>query len=287
MNKPILFIFGILVAANIFSWSLFVEAHRSQYLVVDFLNVGQGDSSFIKTPEGHKIIIDGGPDYNRAAEKLAKEIPFWDKEIDLMVLTHSEKDHFAGLFKILELYNVKNIAWSGDAKDTEEFKSFKLAVLKEQEEGSNVYEIGAKDKILFGKTEMDILFPYELTQNNGQSVNENCLVGKLVFDKNSFLFAGDISDKEEKQIITSQENIDADVLKVAHHGSKYSSSAGFLKSVSPKIAVIQVGKNTYGHPTVEAISRLTDAGAKIYRNDLNGDIKVISDGKNMKILSEN
>lgn len=287
MNKPVLFIFGILVAANIFSWSLFAEVYHNRYLVVDFLNVGQGDSSFIKTPEGYKIIIDGGPDYNKAAEKLAKEMPFWDKEIDLMILTHPEQDHFAGLFKILQLYDVKNIIWTGDEKDTEEFKKFALMVKQEQAEGSKVYQVDAGDKILFGKTEMDVLFPYELTQNNKQSVNENCIVAKLIFDKNYFLFAGDISDKEEKQIIASKENIDADVLKVAHHGSKYSSSIGFLDAVSPKIAVIQVGKNTYGHPANETISRLGEVGAKIYRNDLNGDIKIVSDGKNMKIVSEN
>ena len=286
MSKPILFIFGVLITANIFSWSLFSSVYNQHYLIIDFFDVGQGDSSFIKTPEGHKIIIDGGPDYNQATEKLNKEMPFWDKEIDLLVLSHPEQDHFMGLFKILKLYKVKNIVQTGDEKDTEQFKSFKAAILNEEKEGAKIYILDAGDKVFIGKTKMEILFPFNLVATNGQSVNENCLVTKLIFNKNTFLFAGDISDQQEKQVIDSHEIIDSDVLKVAHHGSKYSSSAGFLEAVSPKIAVIQVGKNTYGHPTPEAMSRLGEVGAKIYRNDLNGNIEIISDGKNIKILSE-
>src|SRR5574344_1340768 len=125
MNKPVLFIFAVLIAGNIFSWSLFVSAHDSNFLKVDFLNVGQGDSTLIKTPSGQKILIDGGPDYNLATEELAKEIPFWDKEIDLVILSHPEQDHFAGLFKVFKLYKVKNIVWTGDIKDTELFRNFK------------------------------------------------------------------------------------------------------------------------------------------------------------------
>lgn len=289
MNKPVLFIFTVLVGMNIFSWFLFLEARRPADLTVDFLNVGQGDSIFIKTPNKQKIIIDGGPDYNLAAEELTKEIPFWDREIDLIILTHPEKDHFAGLFKILKLYKVKNIISTGDTKDTSEFKDFQAAILKEQAEGAKVYELDAYDKILMGRTEMEILFPFGVAKNTAQeSTNENCLVSKLIFNKNEFLFTGDIGAKEEKEIINQNEDIQVDVLKVAHHGSKYSSSAGFLKLASPKAAVIQVGKNnTYGHPAPETLARLSDAEIKVYRNDLNGNIKVISDGKNLKILSEN
>lgn len=287
MNKPVLFIFIILIVANIFSWFLFVKIQNEQYLMVDFFNVGQGDSIFIKTSEGHKIIIDGGPDYNIASEKLAEQLDFWDKEIDLMILSHPEQDHFTGLFKILKLYQVKNIVWTGDIKDTEGFKNFQLAVRQEQIEGAKIYNLDANDKILIGQTQMHILFPFSLSNQDTQSVNENCLVVKLDFDKNSFLFTGDIGFDQEKLIISNQENIDIDVLKVAHHGSKYSSSSEFLKAVSPEVSVIQVGKNSYGHPGVETLTRLIESGSKVFRNDLIGDIQIISDGKNLKILSEN
>lgn len=288
MNKPVLFIFGILTAANIFSWSLFFEVRQPPDLRVNFLDVGQGDCIFIKTPDKQKIIIDGGPDYNLAAEKIAKEIPFWDREIDLMILTHPEKDHFAGLFKILKLYKVKNIVWTGDIKDTPEFKDFQAAVLKEQTEGAKIYELDAHDKILMGQTQMDILFPFSVIKTAGkESKNESCLVGRLIFDKNEFLFTADIGTAEENKIIKENENIQSDVLKVAHHGSKYGSSAEFLTTISPKAAVIQVGKNnTYGHPAPETLARLAALEIKVYRNDLNGGVEIISDGKNLKILSE-
>jgi competence protein ComEC len=290
MNKPVLFIFTALIVANIFSWSLFVSVYDSKFLKVDFLNVGQGDSTLIKTPSGQKILIDGGPNYNLATEELAKEIPFWDKEIDLVILSHPEQDHFAGLFKVFKLYKVKNIVWSGDIKDTELFRTFETAVSNEQkEDGAKVYKVDVNDKILFGSGEIDVLYPFEMSNSSNQeSANGNCLVLKLLYKKTSFLFTGDIGFTEEQNILKSQENIDADILKVAHHGSKYSSSIDFLKAVSPKVSIIQVGKdNTYGHPTKETLQRLDEVGSKIYRNDLNGNVEVVSDGLNLKILSEN
>jgi competence protein ComEC len=180
--------------------------------------------------------------------------------------------------------------WSGDTKDTELFRNFEAAVLNEQkEDGAKVYAVDANDKILFGSGEFDVLYPFEMSNSSNQeSANGNCLVLKLDFKKNSFLFTGDIGFAEEQSILKSQENIDVDILKVAHHGSKYSSSAEFLKAVSPKASIIQVGKNnTYGHPAPETLERLNEAGLRVYRNDLNGNIEVVSDGSNLKILSEN
>ena len=114
--------------------------------------------------------------------------------------------------------------------------------------------------------------------------NDTCVVSKLIFGKNSFLFTGDISSAAEKEIVNSRENILSNVLKVAHHGSKYSTSDLFLQKVKPKIAVISVGaKNTYGHPTPETLQRLENSGIKIFRTDKDGDVKMVSDGKNIKI----
>jgi beta-lactamase superfamily II metal-dependent hydrolase len=285
MNKPVFFIFVFLIVANIFTWSICIPLFSANNeLMLDFIDVGQGDSCFIKTSEGYKIIIDGGPDYHKAIEEINQEIPFWDREIDLMIITHPEQDHFIGLFRILKSYRVKNIVWSGVEKQTQSFENFKIAVDQEKQEGCRVFELSAGDKIIAGKTEMFILFPFDSTDKNPKKANSSAIVLKMSFDENNFLFPADIGSEEEKLIIESGQNIGADVLKVGHHGSKYSTSDEFLLQVSPKISVIQTGENSYGHPAEETLDRLEKNKIKTYRNDLNGGIKIISDGWNLKTI---
>ena len=111
--------------------------------------------------------------------------------------------------------------------------------------------------------------------------NDTCVVSKVVFGESSFLFTGDVSSTAEKEIVNSNENILSDILKVAHHGSKYSSSDIFLSAVRPSFAVIDVGKNSYGHPTSETLQRLENIGAGVLRTDQLGDITILSDGDNI------
>jgi len=132
---------------------------------------------------------------------------------------------------------------------------------------------------------MEILHPLENLEGREfeNNSNDTSIVIKLVFNKDTFLFTGDISSKIEEDLKLANLPLKADILKVAHHGSKYSSSDYFLESVLPEIAVIQVGENSYGHPTEEALRRLEKFGIKILRTDLDGDIKIVSDGKNYEI----
>jgi competence protein ComEC len=283
MNKPVFFIFGFLILANIFSWSMFGSVKNNYFLDINFFDVGQGDFSFIHT-HNKKIVIDGGPDYNAAVGKISKIIPFWDREIDLVIITHPEDDHFGGLFEILKRYEIKNIIWSGEEKPGEKFKNFKIAVAEEQKQGCVVSEARAGDRIILGDSIMEVLSPFGISGNsNEDSTNSSSLVVKLSYGSNSFLFTGDISSENEKEIINNGKNIKADVLKVAHHGSKYSTSKHFLENSQPKVAVIQVGKNTYGHPSKETLENLASYNVKTLRNDVNGDIEITSDGKNLKI----
>jgi len=145
----------------------------------------------------------------------------------------------------------------------------------------------AGEKIKIDGAEIDILFPFEniggKQLKDSASANDTCIVDKITYGKNSFLFIGDISSTIEKQLVNSGENILANVLKVAHHGSKYSTSDLFLENVRPEIAVISVGKNSYGHPTPEVLQKLENFGIQIKRTDTEGDVEIVSDGQNIKL----
>lgn len=280
MNKSLVTLF-ILSVLNILAFSSVLFLFSSAHLEVSFFDVGQGDSIFIETPAKHQILIDGGPGYSKVLEGLSSEMPFWDKEIDLIILSHPESDHMTGLFSVLENYKVDNILWTGIEKEGEKFETWKRMI---GEEGANIYYANKGDVITMGDVALEILSPEEsLKGKEFKESNDTAVVSKLNYKNSSFLFTGDISSKVEKKLI--DDDINSDVLKVAHHGSKYSSSQDFLKTVSPLIAVIQVGKNSYGHPTEEVLTRISNSGIKILRNDTNGNIKIVSDGTDYKIIT--
>jgi competence protein ComEC len=172
---------------------------------------------------------------------------------------------------------VDNILWSGVVKDAAEYKEWQEFVVKEK---AKIFIAQAGEKIFLGDIKINILHPFEdLDGQKVKDVNDSSVVVKIIYGRISFLFTGDISGKIEEKIINFSENINADVLKVAHHGSKYSSSEEFVASVLPEIAVIQVGKNSYGHPAQDVLDRLEKYDINILRTDKNGDIKIFSNGK--------
>ena len=284
-KKIILFIAGILFFLNIACWQEVFVLASSNNLKVDFLDVGQGDSAFIETPEMHQILIDGGPG-SSVLGKLSENMPFWDRSIDLIILTHPESDHMQGLLNVLQRYKADYILWSGVKKSAPEYDEWIKVLAKQKNMGAKIIVAQAGQEIKAGNVFIDTLYPLENIEGKDlkNTSNDTCVVSRLIFGKNSFLFTGDISSVTEKNIVNSKENILSDVLKVAHHGSKYSTSDLFLQNVKPKIAVISVGaKNTYGHPTPETLQRLENSGIKIFRTDKDGDIKIESDGENIII----
>lgn len=285
-NKFILSISIFLFFLNFFCWKEVFILATPQYLQVDFLDVGQGDSAFIQTPGSHQILIDGGPDAS-ALKELSSLMPFWDKTIDLVILTHPESDHMQGLLDILQRYKADYILWSGVKKTAPEYDAWINTLEKQQKLGAVIVTAQAGQEIKAGNILIDTLYPLEnmAGKDMKNTSNDTCIVSKLIFSKNSFLFTGDISSVAEKELIGSGENILSDVLKVAHHGSKYSTSDLFLENVKPKIAVISVGaRNTYGHPTPEVLQRLEKSGIKVLRTDIDGTIKFLSDGDKINIL---
>jgi len=266
----------ILFGLNILAWVAVWNLSQPQLLEVVFFNVGQGDSIFIETPQGHQILIDGGPD-ETVLENLGKEMPFWDRTIDLIILSHPEHDHISGLIEVLKRYKVENILWTGVLRDTSEYKEWQKLI---REEGAKIYIAQAGQNIEGGETSFNILFPFEsLEGKEVKNTNNSSVIVRLVYGDNSFLFTGDAYKSIERQLLETA--IDADVLKVGHHGSKTSSAQEFIEKVSPDIAVIQCGKdNHYGHPSQETLEILEKYGINIFRTDFNGDIKVISNGSN-------
>jgi len=278
-----LFFLGVLFFLNVISWIVVSDLKRPRGLEVNFFNVGQGDTIFIVSPTGQQILIDGGPD-SGILEKLAKEMPFWDRTIDLIILTHPEADHLFGLIDVLKRYKVENILWTGIVRDIPAYQEW-ISLISKEGSQIKIAKLGQKiklnpDNFIY----FDILYPFnELSGQEAKNSNDTSIVARLVFNNISFLFTGDITAVVEEKLIQNNLQFDADVLKISHHGSKYSTSDYFLENFLPEIAVIEVGENSYGHPTKEVLDRLEKFAIKVLRTDQNGDIKIITNGKNYAI----
>ena len=274
-------VFGVLLLVNWAAWG-YVTAGSG--LRVTFFDIGQGDSIFVETPQGHQILIDGGPN-SAVIEKLGKAMPFWDKTIDLMVLTHPEADHISGLVDVFKQYAVQNVLWTGVEKDTNIFAVWERALLAED---ARVILARAPQKLVWSQNSanafLEILYPDDSAIASVRAANNTSIISRLVFGGRSFLFTGDIEKTIEQKLVEEKNNLRADVLKVPHHGSKTSSSESFLAALSPRIAVMQVGaKNRYGHPAEEVMERFAAFGIPVLRSDLNGDILITSDGTSLRI----
>ena len=276
-----------LIGANLFAWLLVWNQSKSRFLEISFFDVGQGEAIFIETPQGHQILVDGGPDFT-ILEKLKKEIPFWDKSIDVVILTHPEKDHLAGLIEVLKRYKIDFIFWTGVKRETEMWHLWKEVLEKEKKEGARVVLAKAGQKIVASKASIFIIYPFEdLEGKLTKDSNNTSIVFKLVYGKNSFLFTGDIYQKVERELSERNYNLLANVLKVAHHGSNTSSGKDFIEEVLPLWAIISVGKdNAYHHPHLEVLKVLKEAGVNVLRTDEMGDIKFFSDGEHLNFITE-
>jgi len=281
--KPykILLILGVvaIIAAILLFW-LYCGAPKN--LEVDFLDVGQGDAILIKAPGGQNVLIDGGPD-KTVIKRLGENLPWWDKQIDLMILTHAHDDHTTGLIDVLKRCRVKKILYTGAVHNAPNY----LAWLKLVRDKKVPLIIIDKEQTinLSQEAKMEILYPGQSLLNKTLAdLNDSSIIIKLIYGQNKFLLIGDASEKVETTLMANGADLSADVLKVAHHGSQYSSSREFLEKVDPKIAVIMVGKdNDFGHPSLRTVKRLERAGAEVFRTDGRETIRILSDGVEMKI----
>lgn len=253
-----------------------------QNLSVSFLDVGQGDAIYIRAPNGNDVLIDGGPN-DSVIQQLQTVIPPFDHDIDLMIATHPDKDHIAGLINALEEYQVGIFLHSEISSGT----IFDTALTEHVLQESGIQQIIARrgQRIILDSTKgvyLDILYPDHDT-TNFKETNEASIVTRLVYGAQSFLLTGDSPSNVEQFIIShSDNNLKSNVLKLGHHGSKTSSSNIFLEAVQPEYAIVSAGKNNrYHHPSPETITRVSDHNIPILSTINSGTITFETDGKTL------
>lgn len=263
---------------NIGIWgSVYLNLH--QKLIVDFLDVGQGDAIYIKAPNGNEMLIDGGPD-RRVVSQLGDVMSYGDKNLDVVLATHPDADHIAGLPYVFDSYKVSTFIDNGMSSDTQVFTTLKN---KTREEKSQTETAFRGMKIILDEKKgvvMEILSPYMDTKNL-KDTNDGSIVIRLSYGSSTFMFTGDAPMNVESYLVTNDGvSLKSDVLKVGHHGSKTSSLESFVKKVSPKFAIISSGiKNRYGHPHKEVLDLLNKFGIKILRTDEEGMVRCESDSE--------
>lgn len=261
-------------AAVLFTILLYQEA-QAPALAISFLDVGQGDSALIITPSGRTMLVDTGPDEQAVSEGVARHMPFYARTIDLLVLTHPDKDHIGGTLAVFKEYDVRGIIMPYAGKDMPIFQEI-LNTAKDR--NIPIFFAHWHEQINLDKdVALNVLWPPEGAENIFSSSNDMALAMKLTYKDDSFMLTGDMESSGEHVLSAFGADLKSDVLKVGHHGSSTSTSKEFLQGVSPKLAVISVGaSNRYGHPTAEVLGRLS--GIKTLRTDRNGDITLISQG---------
>jgi competence protein ComEC len=255
-------------------------------LHVSILNVGQGDAILIHQGN-QQILVDGGPSPQAIALELGKQMPFWDRTIELVVSTHPSADHVTGLIEVLNRYKVKQVLHSDLDFESDIYDEW-LRLLKEKDVKCTIAQAG--QQIDLGKVVIKVLNPQipHLTGTESD-IDNNGVVLHISMDEVSFLLTADIMWEAEFELITHRASLTSTVLKVAHHGSDTSTTAEFLAVVNPQLAVISVGdENRFGHPTPEVMERLEGKldPQKIYRTDEQGTIEFTTDGERLWVRVE-
>lgn len=287
------YLFGLLVLTLVTVWTaVFVSPDENLHVIA--CDVGQGDAILI-TQKSNQILIDGGPS-DAVVDCLSHHMPFWDNTIELVILTHPQLDHYGGLVKVFEKYNVA--MFLGNTIDA---SSQRYGLLKNEIADSQAQIVTPVDarEISMGLIHLDIIHPdsnfYQLASTPDESNEEKSVLGitatdhdpndfsivaKLSFGDFDALFTGDIGPAVIDKVVESGKITDVEYIKVPHHGSRNGMDEMLLDAASPEVAVISDGKNNkFGHPHKEILDMFNAKGVKIFRTDLEGDVEIISDGK--------
>lgn len=254
-------------------------------LHVSFLDVGQGDAIFIETPSGRQVLVDGGPDPRRLLAALGRHMPFWDRSLDMVVLTHPQDDHLGGLVEVVNRYDV-GFAFEGLPGETALYQQWRDAL---DRGGTPLTAVQGRYAVLLEEgLALEVLGPSGTPIGGTSATNENSIVLRLGWGRMSFLLTGDIEQRGEWRLLESHAALDSTVLKVAHHGSATSSSAEFLEAVSPHVAVVSVAaENDFGHPMPEVLARLYEqVGERVYLTSEHGTVTFTTDGQQLWVKTD-
>lgn len=262
-----------IVITGVVAWLFYVPSSEFQ---VSILDIGQGDAILLEAPTGQVMLVDGGPD-KTVLRRLGEELPFWERRIDLLVLTHPHEDHLAGFNSILDRYMVGGVMITGVEAKSQAYEHF-LKTINEKQIPLLVAE--KSFNLVFGEMRLEILYPQSSIKGKRISnLNNSSIVLRAVYKDFEMLLTGDAEEMEEKALLASGVNIKADVLKAGHHGSETSSSEDFIKAVNPKLVVISSGLgNSYGHPSPRTLKRLERLAIPTRRTDQEGSIHLNTDG---------
>jgi len=268
--------------------SLFNRAEResvsgdlSEYLQVHYIDVGQGDSALLISPDGETMLIDAGKP--SAADTIVSYIKdLGIDQLDYMVITHLHDDHYGSATSVIEKIGVDSVFLNGaEADNSSERKLFSCI----EDNNCDAITVSAGYTMSMGEVAINVLGPVSLTDKGG---NNDSIVMKVTYENSSFLFTGDAEKEEEAAILEKYGSfVSADVLKAGHHGSSTSSSEEFITQVSPSVAIISCGTgNSYGHPHQSTLDRYAAHRIEVYRTDLLGAVILASDGEKIMYYEE-
>ena len=267
---------GMAVIA-VFVWVAALSENRGHLLRVSFLDVGQGDAILIEAPNGNRVLIDGGPPSGKILSELGDMLPFFDRELGVVIATHPDMDHIGGLPAVFERYSVGalfepdlyagNGVYEAMEKHAEKESARKIV--------ARPGEIIRLDKNI----KLEILYPEHKFAPNADT-NSSSVVVKLTYGNESFLFTGDLPKEQENALAEKYGTaLHANVLKFGHHGSKTSTSEEFLTAVAPEYGVVSVGsENKYGHPNQETLDLAAKENVEVLRTDMMGRVVFETDG---------
>ncbi len=286
----LVFATGFVVTASV---TVLLLAHISKgpdgLLHVHFFNVGQGDSILIVTPNGRQMLVDGGPEAQSATRALSSVLSPLDRGLDLVALTHIDADHSLGLLQVLDRYRVQQ-ALMGSSAGESAIAARWHSSLEDSDIRPVALSAGYQIEMEPGLVIQVLNPPPQDANVSFTKTNNSGLVLRLVYGEVSLLLAADIEEKTERYLLNTASVLNSDVLKVAHHGSKTSTSEAFLRKVNPAVAIISAGaENRFGHPHDGVMDRLRQAVDEkyIFRTDYHGDTEVITDGSGIWVKTQN
>lgn len=270
------------ISAIIISISFLTQNNNVNYenkMIIHYIDVGQGDCILIQV-NNKNLLIDSGPSSNR--KDLLNYLEKLDiKKFDYIIATHPHEDHIGNMDTIIKRYDIGSFYSPKVITSSTTFENM-ISALVDKNLKINVLKKGVKGIDLGKNTEIEVFSPLENISSD--NLNDYSPIIKITFFNNSFLFTGDAEISTEDTVLSQNNNLNCDILKVGHHGSSTSTSTDFLISTNPSVAIISVGKNnSYGHPTSETLSLLNSYNIRAIRTDINGTVIAISDGKNINI----